>query len=725
MSAQLSPEDAGGPVLVPGVVSLVEAQRHTLKHGDTFAMFDAHGDIGEGPNHPGGVFHQDMRFLSRLRFTMAGRLPLMLSSNVQTTNAMLNVDLTNPDLLANGKVVLAKDSFHVSRAKFLWNAACHELFVISNYASYSERLRIALDYGTDFADLFEVRGHTRMRRGILHSKMAAPNVVLYTYTGLDGLTRRSRLCFDPLPTYISPQRAEFEMVFEPRDRRTIGLTLQCEVGESATAGDARFFSAIRKARREVTQTLARGAHVHSSNDVFNEIVQRSTADLAMLCTETPQGPYPYAGIPWFSTPFGRDGLITAIEMLWVDPQLARGVLHFLAEHQATEIDAKADSEPGKILHETRKCELARLGEVPFGCYYGSIDSTPLFVVLAGLYWQRSGDLATLQTIWPNICAALHWIDRYGDSDGDGFIEYGRKCETGLRNQGWKDAEDSVFHADGRLAQGPIALCEVQGYVYLARKLAAQAARALGENNFAAQLETSAETLRLRFETHFWVESMGFYALALDGNKEQCRVRTSNAGQVLFSGIAAPERAAKVAETLFGRDFFSGWGIRTVSTREARYNPTSYHNGSIWPHDNAIIALGLSRYGRMTDVLRLGVSLFDTATQMERRRLPELFCGFPRKRHNAPTLYPVACSPQAWAACAPFALLQSCLGLEIDASAQVVRLRRPQLPQFLEWITIRGLEVGGSRLDLMLRRHGSSVAVNLLEREGNAQVEVLM
>jgi glycogen debranching enzyme len=721
---QNAAEAPESPVLVPGVVSLVEAQRHTLKHGDTFAMFDDHGDIGEGPHHPGGVFHNDTRFLSRLRLSVAGRVPLMLSSSMQANNAVLNVDLTNPDLFVNGKVVLPKNSFHVSRSKFLWNAGCYEMLIITSFVDHPERLRLALDYAADFADLFEVRGHARVRRGLLHSAVIDGDAV-YSYAGLDHIDRRARLCFDPPPTYLSPQRAEFEMLLAPRERRTLAFTLQCESGDEKTVGDPRFFTAIRRARRELKTLSSRGAQLRTSNDVFNEVLQRSSADLAMLCTDTPHGSYPYAGIPWFSTAFGRDGLITAIEMLWLDPDLARGVLRFLAAHQATEESAKADAEPGKILHEMRRCELANLGEVPFGHYFGSVDSTPLFVVLAGLYWQRTGDMQTIEAIWPNVCAALQWMTRYGDADGDGFIEYGRKCESGLRNQGWKDAEDSVFHADGRLARGPIALCEVQAYAYLARCLAARVARAMHNESMARQLETEAESLRRRFEAHFWIESMGTYAMALDGEKDQCRIRTSNAGQVLFSGIAAPDRAARVAQSMFSRDFFSGWGIRTVGAREALYNPVSYHNGSIWPHDNALIALGLARYGHTNEVLRLTAALFDTAAHMKGRRLPELLCGFPRKRHDHPTLYPVACSPQAWSACTPMALLHACLGLEFDGTTETIRLRRPRLPDFLEWLTVRGLQVGESRIDLRLHREARSIAVNLLEREGRAHVEVLI
>jgi glycogen debranching enzyme len=485
-----------------------------------------------------------------------------------------------------------------------------------------------------------------------------------------------------------------------------------------------FLRALIKARRELRQSSYGRTTVETSNELFNEMLCRAAADLQILMTDTPQGRYPYAGIPWFSTTFGRDGLITALQMLWWSPDVARGVLRRLAHYQAQTTDPLADAEPGKILHEMRGGEMAALREVPFGLYYGSVDSTPLFVLLAGLYLERTGDVETIAELWPAIRAALDWIDGPGDPDGDGFVEYLRATEQGLANQGWKDSNDAIFHADGRLAEGAIALAEVQGYVYAAKHMAACCARRIGRKPEADKLDAQATKLAEQFEAAFWCAEIETYALALDGAKRPCAVRTSNAGQVLLTGIANPARAALVAKGLLRPDFFSGWGIRTVARGEARYNPMSYHDGSIWPHDNALIALGFARYGLKRPIDKLFEGLFHAGTYMNHRRLPELFCGFQRQHGQGPTLYPVACTPQAWAAATPFALLQACLGLEFDPFANEIRLSNPRLPAFLDEVTLRDLQLGTSFVDLRVRRHGETVSLDTPRISGGIRVSIV-
>jgi glycogen debranching enzyme len=707
---------------IPATSSILERRPRTLKHGDTFGVFDHYGNVVYGENSPEGLYHKDTRYLSDLRLFVNGRGPLLLSSTVKDNNALLTVDLTNPDFATDGRLDLPRNTIYLVRSKFLWDRACYERIGIRNFDLRRRHVELTFHFAADFADIFEVRGHKRPRRGKTRADVTKDGVT-FSYRGLDGRTLRTVVRFEPPPARVDHESVLFRLDLPPGGSRSLFATVSCEDAPRPPA--VPFFRALRDARRALRAATAGVASVESSNEIFNEVLCRTMADLYMLITDTPQGPFPYAGIPWFSTAFGRDAIVTAIEMLWIDPAMARGVLKYLAAMQARENRPEVDAEPGKILHETRAGEMARLGEVPFSAYYGSVDSTPLFVVLAGLYFERSGDLRTLAELWPNIEAALYWIDAHGDRDCDGFVEYGRRGKNGLVNQGWKDSGDSIFHADGGDAEGPIALCEVQGYVYLAKRLAAKIAAALGFSADAEKLRCESASLQARFEAAFWCEEIGTYALALDGRKQPLKVRSSNAGQVLFSGIASGEHALRVADQLLGADFFSGWGIRTVGSAERRYNPMSYHNGSVWPHDNALIGMGFARYGLKQLLQRLFCGLFDAATYMDLRRLPELFCGFRRTVGNGPTSYPVACSPQAWSCAVPFALLQACLGLELDHAAEQIRFRQPCLPPFLDAITIRSLSVGTTHCDILLRRDDAGVSVSVLQRYGSAEIAVTL
>ena len=697
--------------------------RRSLKHDDTFIVLDSHGDIGASAGGPDGLFNADTRYLARLELVLNDVQPLLLGSNLRDDNSGLTIDLTNPDVYRDGRIVLQRDMLHIVRTHFLWRGTAYQRIGIQNHGESAASFDVTLLFDNDFADLFEVRGEKRARRGVGANKLLSPAEVVLEYKGLDGKARATALHFDPRPTKLTVHAATYHFDLEPQQASSLFVAASCN--KPAAFKPVRFFRGLLAHRREMRQSTAGATSIETSNDIFNEVVCQSMADLNMLMTDTPQGRYPYAGIPWYSTTFGRDGIITALQMLWIDPRVARGVLSRLAFYQATNADALADAEPGKILHEMRGGEMAVLREVPFALYYGSVDSTPLFVLLAGLYVERTDDDETLAELWPAIEAALRWIDGAGDPDGDGFVEYRRASEQGLANQGWKDSYDAIFHADGRLAEGNIALAEVQGYVFAAKQLAARCALRLGKTDRAVKLQAEAKLLAERFEQAFWCEELDTYALALDGAKQPCKVRTSNAGQLLFTGIVREDRARRVAADLMRPDFFTGWGIRTVARGEARYNPMSYHDGSIWPHDNALIALGLARYGLKHSVEQVFKGLFDAATYMDFRRLPELFCGFRREKQRGPTLYPVACAPQAWASATPFTLLEAALGLEFDARRGEIRLRNPRLPAFLDEVVLRDLRLGPSSVDLRVRRHGDDVSMEVLRTRGRIQVSIVL
>ena len=720
-SSEITEPVSEAPFYIP-MTGPAARPRRVLKHDDTFMVLDSHGDIGASAGGPDGLFDHDTRYLARLELVLDSVQPLLLGSNLRDDNSALTVDLTNPDIYRDDRLVLPKDMLHIVRTVFLWRGTAFQRIGLRNHGASKASFDLTLWFDSDFADLFEVRGEKRPRRGLVSSRLGSPADVQIEYNGLDEHLRAIALHFDPRPTRLAVNAANYHLELAPGEGKSLFVAASCGPPSPVKP---RFFQALLTHRREMRRAGAGATSVETSNNIFNEVLCQSMADLNMLMTETPQGKYPYAGIPWYSTTFGRDGIITALQMLWVDPRVARGVLRRLAHYQARAVDALADAAPGKILHEMRGGEMAALREVPFACYYGSVDATPLFVVLAGLYLQRTGDEATLAELWPAIEAALGWIDGPGDPDRDGFVEYQRASELGLANQGWKDSYDAIFHADGRLAEGHIALAEVQGYVFMAKQMAAICAIRLGKPDVARRLTKEAQDLALRFESAFWSDELGTYALALDGAKQPCMVRTSNAGQLLFSGMIGEQRAYRVAAGLMQPEFFSGWGIRTVARGEARYNPMSYHNGSIWPHDNALIALGLARYGLKHAVEHLFKGMFEAASYMDLRRLPELFCGFRRERQRGPTLYPVACAPQAWASATPFTLLEAALGLEFDIERSEIRLRNPRLPAFLGHVVLRDLELGSSSVDLKINRHGDGVSLEVLRKRGDVQVSIVL
>ncbi|KJS01182.1 MAG: amylo-alpha-1,6-glucosidase [Desulfobulbaceae bacterium BRH_c16a] len=702
----------------------VNDRTRVLKAEETFGLFDPHGNIQQIGLGEQGLYHAGTRYLSSLEFTINGRRPLLLNSSVAKDNLLLAVDFTIPDLFDNGKPVIKMGTVHVFRSKLLTEMKCHEHFRIVNYGREDVELTLRFTFGADFLDIFEVRGTTREKRGHLQAPTTTDSSIRLGYRGLDEVNRVTAIDFSPPPSTIDNGTVDYSFVLHVRQEKELFITISCQYDDIPVLR-LDYTQALDRNKREFLRQREKTTEISTSHQQVNEWLSRSFTDLRMLTSTTRFGRYPFAGVPWFSTPFGRDGIITALQCLWIDPHLARGVLGFLSDKQAQEINYEQDAEPGKILHETRTGEMAALDEIPFRNYYGSVDSTPLYIILADAYFERTGDADFIKQIWPNITKALAWLDTYGDVDGDGFIEYAHKSSRGILQQGWKDSNDSVFHADGRIADGPIALCEVQGYAYQAKLAGATLANLVGDSALAKLLTAQAAELKKRFNEVFWCDDLQTYALALDGNKNLCRVCSSNVGHLLYSGIATPEYARKACNTLMNSDSYSGWGIRTIATKENRYNPMSYHNGTIWPHDNSITAMGFARYFFKNEAIKLFNGLFNAADMFDLHRLPELFCGFPKQPGQGPTAYPVACSPQAWASGTVFYLLQACLGLTFSSEKPQVQFHHPHLPDYIEYVRISNMQVGNGLLDLSLRRHTHDVGINVIHKQGNVDIAVIV
>ncbi|GAC1431658.1 MAG: amylo-alpha-1,6-glucosidase [Terriglobales bacterium] len=700
--------------------SPADDRARVLKHGSMFSVFNRLGDIQTRGLGEQGLFWQGTRHLSEWGVFLWNSHPLLLSSTIETNNFLFSADLANLDVSRGDEVVIPRGTLYILRSKFLWRGVCYEEFSFANYGLTDLAIPFRLEFDADFADIFEVRGIHRRKRGRRLPNEVQKSSVLLPYEGLDGVLRSTKLECDPAPHTVSPSELKYDVFLRPNQQAVFQIQIWCdpEPGKVSVG----YSRAMAAASSELRDNSESAPQISSSNSRFNDWMKRSFSDVQMMTVGNTEKDYPYAGVPWFSTVFGRDGIITALEMLWLMPGIAKGVLQYLAATQATEVNPEVEAEPGKILHEMRRGEMAALGEVPFGRYYGTVDATPLFIVLAGAYYDRTGDRKFLEQLWPNIQRALAWISDYGDKDGDGFVEYARHSSKGLVQQGWKDSNDSVFHQDGTMAEAPIALCEVQGYVYAAKLAASRICCVLGRSDDCAALKHEADALSKKFEQAFWCKDIATYAIALDGRKKPCRVRTSNVGHCLYTGIASAEKADIIAQGLLGPEFFSGWGVRTVARGEARYNPLSYHNGSIWPHDNALIASGLARFGFKEFAGRILLGLLDVSNIVDLHRLPELFCGLDRRAGEGPTLYPVACSPQAWAAAAGFLVLQACLGVTIEGGpSNKITFKQPTLPDGIPNLWIKGLGCGDASVDLFFERHGHKVRVEVIDKKGEIDV----
>jgi glycogen debranching enzyme len=606
-----------------------------------------------------------------------------------------------------GELAIPHGVIHIERSRFLWRGCIYERLKLSNYGEHDAEVPLQFTFAADFADIFEVQGHARKARGTLLPAEVEERNVRLSYLGRDEVVRSTHVEFSRQPDDLSAHRAQFN-IGVPSGEST-ELFIEIGLPRSERPSREAFNTAAREVSASMQQRLQQGASIRSTGRLFNQWVDRSRSDLALLTTALETGPYPYAGIPWFATQFGRDAIITALQTLWINPHLAAGVLSFLASTQAQEDSTFRDSQPGKIMHETRRGEMAALHEVPFGRYYGGVDTTPLFVMLAGEYEARTGDRTLVDRLWSSLLGATAWIERKLDSSPTGFLDYARGEESGLVNQSWKDSQDSMFHADGRFPRGPLAVVEVQGYAYAALNAMAALAANREEHVRSTSWSARAQHLRAAIEERFWIPEMNYYAIALDGDGQPCRVYASDVGHLLYCGVPSEDRAASVAKQLLSNRFSSGWGIRTLAEGEPRYNPMSYHNGSIWPHDTSLCTAGISRYGGRANVVQILSAIFETANHFG-MRLPELYCGFPRIPGQGPAPYPVACLPQAWASGAVFLLLQASLGIRIDGQRKEVHIERPVLPESVESLDVTDLPIGGNTIDLRFHRLGDEVVV---------------
>jgi glycogen debranching enzyme len=694
-----------------------------VSHGRTFACSRADGDIHRGLATGDGIYADDTRYVDELRLRVAGVSPRLVASSADV-GYEAHIDLTVPAPRA-GSARVPPPTLRLRRVRLV-NERVYELVEVANHGGRAATVEVELFVGADFADIFEVRGiRPRTTRGEALEPQPAPSGVTFGYVGEDDLRRQTIVTTEPAPwVEIAEGRATltWQAVLEPGALLAVTITIEPSP-LAGGANDPGFEAAREDAERRLDLWRGNCARIAASRPSFGRLVDASIRDLARLSVDMDGDRIITAGIPWYVAPFGRDALLTCHEALFLNPIAARDALRFLARHQASSHDPERDSEPGKIMHELRGGELARCGYIPHSPYYGSVDSTPLFVMLAGSYFGWTADLETMTELEPALDAALAWMDDHGDRDGDGFLEYERRSRDGLLNQGWKDSEDAIVHADGSPADPPIALVEVQGYAYMAKEVVADVYEALSQSGRARTLRREAAQLKEAFNDAFWMEDEGTYALGLDATKRQIRSVTSNPGHSLYCSIADEDRGRRTAERLMADDMFSGWGVRTLSSDSPAYDPSSYHNGSVWPHDSAIIAAGLRRYGAIGGATRIATGLVDAARGSPEARLPELICGFPRRPQVPYVPYPVACRPQAWAAAAPFLILEALLGLTADASHGLLGIDRPVLPEWLGSIEIRDLRVGRARLGLSFARVHEGVAVSVLDRIGDVRVAI--
>jgi glycogen debranching enzyme len=691
--------------------------------GSTFFAATRRGDLTPPGAPQVGLFCDDTRFLSRLELRINGQEPIVLSSTTMGAD-MARVEITVRGGSVSGENLdLPINTVYVHREQLLDHDRLYDILDIHNFHVAAVTLSVEIFFAADYMDIFQVRGLLRGKSGRYFCPEMLDSGVRLRYEGLDERSRSTELCFAPKPQVLEAQRAQWELRLPPRasERITTTITMQVSAAAEPTQSTASRAETLDEARRssaeQHSEWVVNCTQLRSDNRIFDAMLETSAEDFYALRMPEDRGTAVAAGVPWFAALFGRDSLLSSYETLLLDPELARGTLRVLASYQGQVKNDERDEDPGKILHERRSGEMTATDEVAFGRSYGSVDATPLFLILAHQYFRWTGDRALLRELKDPLKAATNWILHFGDLDGDGLIEYCRRNPKGLFNQGWKDSGDAIRHSDGRIAQPPVALIEVQGYAVRALADVSELLGLLNEPDLGMQAKERSAALRQLLEQRFWLEDRAYYAMALDGDKSPLRVDGSNAGHLLFSSAISSHRARQVTERLLDKSLFCGWGIRTLSCTENAFNPMSYHCGSVWPHDNALIGYGMARYGLHSQASTVFQALYDTALHFREYRLPELFCGIERQIKSEPVHYPVSCSPQAWAAGAPFLLLTGLLGLQPNADRGELAIVDPHLPPFLNTLRIENLRIGPSRIALDFKRDGERTHCNVIDVQG--------
>lgn len=688
-----------------------------IKENDVFFLTDEKGDIPKDHPYGPGLYSKDTRFLSKLDLKINGKDPILLSSEADETY-FAEILLTNPHIEENGVVELWRESVEIKRRRFIYDDVCYEVFKVKNYNPTKTSFNFSLHMDADFNDMFIVRGFQSGKVGSKAPTELTDNYLKLNYVGADDVKRSTIVGWSEPPTSTTEAGdIVFSLSLEHGEEKEVAITYSPVVNDEAPQViDPEV--ALNKLQESYQEWASATTKVKTSNDTFQRLIDRGLGDLRTLLTDLGYGSFPVAGLPWFGVPFGRDSLIAALQLLPFQPDVAKGTLRTMASKQGTKKDSWRDEEPGKIMHEIRFGELANTGQIPFTPYYGTIDATPLFLVLLSEYIKWTGDIDLFHELEANVEAALTWIDNYGDRDGDLFVEYHQEAAKGIANQGWKDSGDSIVHRDGSFGESPIALSEVQGYVYQAKQSIAGIYDFLNKGEKAAVLRKEAETLKDKFEKEFWMEEEQFYALALDKEKKQVGTITSNPGHVLMSGMLSDEKAKLVSDMLVSEKMYSGYGIRTMGEGEAGYNPISYHNGTIWPHDNSLIILGMSKTNNKEQAAIAMEGLINSAHSFEYDRLPELFCGY--KAEGKAVKYPVACSPQAWAAGTPLLFVQSMLGLFPDLLNNKIYLN-PVLPDQVDDLEVANIKLGKGTLHVAVRKQGETMEVEIVENSTGYEI----